>query len=82
MTNEKYREPSVKVDTMQKDLKMAIEFGDTLEHPLPLVAASKELFKAAKRMDFGQDDAAAIYYAANFNKYCFDYGNNYENGTM
>lgn len=82
ITNDKYREASMKVDTMQKDLKMAIEFGDTLEHPLPLVAASKEMFKAAKRMEFGQDDAAAVYYAANFNKYCFDYVQTFENGTI
>jgi 3-hydroxyisobutyrate dehydrogenase len=82
VTNDKYRDPSVKLDTMTKDLKMAIEFGDTLEHPLPLVAASKELFKAAKRMEFGQDDAAAVYYAANFNKYCFDFVQTYENGNM
>lgn len=78
--NEKYHDPSMKVDTMQKDLKMAIEFGDSLEHPLPLAATSKEIFKSAKRMDFGQNDAAAVYFAANFNKYCFDVGNNYENG--
>jgi 3-hydroxyisobutyrate dehydrogenase-like beta-hydroxyacid dehydrogenase len=81
ITNEKYREPSMKVDTMQKDMKMAIEFGDSLEQPLPLVAASKELFKSAKRMGFGHDDSAAIYYATNFNKYCYDLGNAYENGT-
>lgn len=82
ITSEKYREPSMKVDTMSKDLKMAIEFGDSLNHPLPLVAASKELFKTARRMGFGQDDSAAIYYAANFNKFAFDYGNSYENGTV
>lgn len=82
ITSEKYREPSMKVDTMSKDLKMAIEFGDALNHPLPLVAASKELFKTAKRMGFGQDDSAAIYYAANFNKFAYDYGNSYENGNV
>lgn len=82
ITSEKYREPSMKVDTMSKDLKMAIDFGDSLNHPLPLVAASKELFKTAKRMGFGQDDSAAIYYAANFNKFAYDYGNSYENGTV
>lgn len=82
ITGEKFREPSMKVDTMQKDLKMAIEFGDSLNHPLPLVASSKELFKSAKKMGFGQDDSASIYYATNFNKYCFDYVNSYENGTI
>lgn len=82
VTNDKYRDPSMKLDTMAKDLKMALEFGDQLEHPLPLAAASKELFKAAKRMEFGQDDAAAVYYAANFNKYCFDFVQSYENGNM
>jgi 3-hydroxyisobutyrate dehydrogenase-like beta-hydroxyacid dehydrogenase len=70
--DEKYREPSMRVDTMQKDLKMAIEFGDSIEHPMPLVAASKEIFKSAKRMGMGQDDIAAVYFASNFNKYFYD----------
>jgi 3-hydroxyisobutyrate dehydrogenase len=82
IVDEKFREPSKKVDTMQNDLKMALEFGDTLEQPLPLVGASKEVFKSAKRMGFGSEDCAAVYFALNFNKYCYDYGNYTENGTM
>ena len=82
IVDEKFREPSKKVDTMQNDLKMALEFGDTLEQPLPLVGTSKEIFKSAKRMGFGSDDCAAVYFALNFNKYCYDYGNYPENGTI
>lgn len=62
---EKFRDPSMKVSTMQKDLKMAIEFGDTCEQPLPLATASNEIFKSAKRLGLGQDDIASVYFALN-----------------
>lgn len=63
---EQFRDPSMKVNTMQKDLKMAIEFGDSLEQPLPLATAANETFKAAKRLGLGQDDVASIYMALNW----------------
>lgn len=63
---EQFQDTSMKVDTMQKDLKMAIEFGDSLQQPLPIATASNEIFKAAKRLGLGQDDAASIYLASNF----------------
>lgn len=63
--DEQFRDTSMKVDTMQKDLKMAIDFGDSLEQPLPLATASNEIFKAAKRLGLGQDDIASIYLASN-----------------
>lgn len=63
---EQFRDPSMKVNTMQKDLKMAIEFGDSLEQPLPLATAANETFKAAKRLGLGHDDVASIYMALNW----------------
>lgn len=45
-----FNDASMKVNTMQKDLKMSIEFGDSLEQPLPLVTAANETFKSAKRL--------------------------------
>lgn len=60
---EQFRDVSMKVSTLQKDLKMAIEFGDSCEQPLPLATASNEIFKSAKRLGLGQDDIASIYVA-------------------
>lgn len=62
---EQFRNPSMKVNTMQKDLKMAIEFGDETEQPLPLASSANEIFKSAKRLGFGQEDVASIYLALN-----------------
>lgn len=63
--NEQFQDTSMKVNTMQKDLKMAIEFGDSLQQPLPIATASNEIFKAAKRLGLGQDDVASLYLASN-----------------
>lgn len=63
---EQFRDPSMKVNTMQKDLKMAIEFGDSLQHPLPLTTAANETFKSAKRLGLGNDDVSSIYMALNW----------------
>lgn len=83
VVEEKFRESTKKVDTMTNDLKMALEFGDSLAQPLPLVAASKEIFKSAKRLGFGEQDCTAAYFALNHNKYCYEYGNyGNENGTI
>jgi 3-hydroxyisobutyrate dehydrogenase len=65
IVKEQFDDTSCKVDTMQKDLKMAIEFGDSLQQPLPIATASNEIFKAAKRLGFGQNDVASIYFASN-----------------
>lgn len=65
--NEKFRDASMKVNTMQKDLKMAIDFGDSLQQPLTLVTASNEIFKTAKRMGYGRDDIASIYLSSTIN---------------
>lgn len=63
---EKFRDPSMKLNTMQKDLKMAIEFGDASEQPLPLATTSNEIFKSAKRWGLGEGDVSSIYLALNF----------------
>lgn len=63
--NEDFRNPSMKIATMQKDLKMAIDFGDATMQPLPLAATSNEIFKSAKRAGYGNEDVASIYIALN-----------------
>lgn len=64
---DQFQDTSMKVDTMQKDLKMAIEFGDSLQQPLPIATASNEIFKATKRLGLGHNDVASIYIASNMN---------------
>lgn len=66
---EQFTDTSMKIDTMQKDLKMAIEFGDSLQQPLPIATASNEIFKAAKRLGLGQDDVSSLFIASNFKSY-------------
>lgn len=62
--NEEFNKPAMKIESMQKQLKMAIEFGDASEQPLPLAATSNEMFKSAKRLGFGQEDVASVYLAS------------------
>lgn len=51
---------------MQKDLKLTLSMADTLEQPLPLAAASNEVYKHAKRLGYGDHDASAVYVRARF----------------
>lgn len=68
---------SMKLETMQKDLRQVIDLGDKEEQPLPLVATANELFKEAKRLGFAQHDATAIYMKADKNS-----NNGYSNGSI
>ncbi|XP_035442637.1 cytokine-like nuclear factor N-PAC isoform X2 [Spodoptera frugiperda] len=51
---------------MQKDLKLALGLGDTLEQSLPLTATTNEIFKHAKRLGYANHDVAAVYIRARF----------------
>jgi len=51
---------------MQKDLKLSLSMGDTLEQPLPLTASANEVFKHAKRLGYGEHDVSAVYIRARF----------------
>jgi len=51
---------------MQKDLKLSLNMGDTLEQPLPLTASANEVFKHAKRLGYGEHDVSAVYIRARF----------------
>lgn len=46
---------------MQKDLKLSLEMGDTLQQPLPLTASANEVFKHAKRLGYAELDTSAVY---------------------
>ncbi|XP_021712402.1 putative oxidoreductase GLYR1 homolog [Aedes aegypti] len=51
---------------MQKDLKLALNMAEGLEHPLPITAASNEVYKHAKRLGYGSHDSSAVYVRARF----------------
>ncbi|XP_046394181.1 putative oxidoreductase GLYR1 homolog [Ischnura elegans] len=51
---------------LQKDLKLSLCMGDQLEQPLPLTAATNEVFKHAKRQGYGDHDASSVYIRARF----------------
>lgn len=48
---------------MQKDLRLAINLGDSVNQPLAAAATANELFKRAKEMGFGDEDFAAVFKA-------------------
>ncbi|ROT62952.1 putative oxidoreductase GLYR1-like protein [Penaeus vannamei] len=51
---------------MQKDLRLGMLMGDTLELPLPLTAATNEVFKHAKRLGYGEHDVSSVYIRTRF----------------
>ncbi|CAG5117696.1 unnamed protein product, partial [Candidula unifasciata] len=57
-------EPHFPLQHQQKDLRLVLGLGDSVEQPLYLAAAANELFKKARRMGFGEGDVAAVFKAA------------------
>ena len=51
---------------MQKDLRLGMLMGDCLELPLPLTAATNEVFKHAKRLGYGEHDVSSVYIRTRF----------------
>ncbi|XP_076070007.1 nucleosome-destabilizing factor isoform X2 [Oratosquilla oratoria] len=51
---------------MQKDLRLGMLMGDALELPLPLTAATNEVFKHAKRLGYGEHDVSSVYIRTRF----------------
>lgn len=51
---------------LQKDVKLALNLGDSLEQPLPLGATTNEHFKHAKKLGYGDHDSSAIFVGARF----------------
>ncbi|GLC35117.1 Putative oxidoreductase glyr1 [Pleodorina starrii] len=55
--------PAFPLKHQQKDLRLALALGDSLNQPLPVAAAANEAFKDAKGKGRGDDDFAAVYEA-------------------
>lgn len=69
MLKRKFTTTHMSVSTIQKDLKLAINFADTLQQSMMLAAASSEMFKDAKRLGYGQQDASAVYVKSNYSSF-------------
>lgn len=57
-------DPHFPLQHQQKDLRLVLGLGDSVEQPLYLAAAANELFKKARRMGYGEGDVAAVFKAA------------------
>ncbi|EAT38913.1 AAEL009245-PA, partial [Aedes aegypti] len=58
--------PQQELKHMQKDLKLELNMTEGLEHPLPITAASNEVYKHAKRLSYGSHDSSAVNVRARF----------------
>ncbi|KAI8467003.1 MAG: NAD binding domain of 6-phosphogluconate dehydrogenase-domain-containing protein [Monoraphidium minutum] len=56
--------PAFKLVSQQKDMRLVLALGDTLDQPLPVMAAANEQFKKAKALGLGDADFSAVYEAA------------------
>ncbi|XP_064636113.1 cytokine-like nuclear factor N-PAC isoform X2 [Lineus longissimus] len=54
-------DPNCPLQHQQKDLRLAIGLGDTVDQPLPVTAAANELYKKAKAIGYGENDVSAVY---------------------
>ena len=63
IVNSRY-DPHFPLQHQQKDLRLVLGLGDSVEQPLHLAAAANELYKKAKRMGYGEGDMAAVFKAA------------------
>ena len=64
MVNSKFSEAHSKLQSLQKDVRLAVNMSDSVDQPLHVGAAVNELFKKAKAKGYGEHDAAAVYRAA------------------
>ncbi|XP_072125023.1 cytokine-like nuclear factor N-PAC isoform X2 [Mobula birostris] len=57
--------PDFLLKHVQKDLRLAIAMGDSVNHSTPMAAAANEVFKKAKALDQSENDMSAVYLACN-----------------
>ncbi|KAG9349835.1 hypothetical protein JZ751_026188 [Albula glossodonta] len=55
--------PDYYLKHIQKDLRLAISMGDSVNHPTPVAAAANEVYKRAKALDQSDNDMSAVYRA-------------------
>ncbi|XP_067912460.1 cytokine-like nuclear factor N-PAC isoform X2 [Heterodontus francisci] len=57
--------PDFLLKHIQKDLRLAIAMGDSVNHSTPMAATANEVFKKAKALDQSENDMSAVYLAYN-----------------
>lgn len=58
-----YYDTNFPLKHMQKDLRLAVNLGDSVNQPLHTASAANEVFKRAKELGFGDEDFAAVFKA-------------------
>ncbi|KAI1233964.1 hypothetical protein IHE44_0004420 [Lamprotornis superbus] len=56
--------PDFYLKYIQKDLRLAIALGDSVNHPTPMAAAANEVYKRAKALDQSDNDMSAMLFLA------------------
>lgn len=59
--NKKFNDTHQSVQTMQKDLRLALEISETLIHPLILTSKANEVYKRVKSIGYETQDSSAIF---------------------
>ena len=62
--SEKFPECQQPLQSMQKDLRLAIGLADSLQQPLLLTSTANELFKHTRRLGFDKHDSASVFVRA------------------
>ncbi|XP_078096927.1 cytokine-like nuclear factor N-PAC isoform X3 [Mustelus asterias] len=57
--------PDFLLKHIQKDIRLAIAMGDSVNHSTPMAAAANEVFKKAKALGQSENDMSAVYLACN-----------------
>eukprot|EP00270_Netrium_digitus_P011463 TRINITY_DN3652_c0_g1_i2.p1 TRINITY_DN3652_c0_g1~~TRINITY_DN3652_c0_g1_i2.p1 ORF type:complete len:382 (+),score=103.88 TRINITY_DN3652_c0_g1_i2:80-1225(+) len=63
MLNSTHSAAAFPLKHQQKDLRLALLLGDSVDQPLPVASAANEVFKAAKALGHADHDMAGVYTA-------------------
>ncbi|CAG0895102.1 unnamed protein product, partial [Darwinula stevensoni] len=58
--------PETPLSHIQKDLRLAVGLGDSLDTPMSLSATANEVYKHAKRIGYADHDVSAVYIRSRF----------------
>lgn len=64
MIEGRFQHVNLPLQHLQKDLRLAMNMSDNLNHPLSLTTIANEAYKNCRRYGLSENDASAIYYRA------------------
>lgn len=64
--NERFQDCEYPLQYMQRDLRLAIQFADTLQQPLLMTSTANEIFKHSRRLGYDKHDASAVFMRARY----------------